>query len=179
MEEAVAFYARNIYSFSGDNHTFIGLHLDRLKTVPSKLEMVNNFMDVIWKRIRDVQFTCRDYRGIMKSADKNGVLMYFDPPYYKAGHHYVKKSDGSIKWEENHYIQLNNLLKEITKAKFVLSIDKPDIFYCKDWYIDPVTQASFTPRTEVKMKKEFIIRNFDKDKERTQSKSKDLFSFTS
>lgn len=170
IEEAVGFYAKNIYSFSGNNIHFSGLHLDRSKTVPSKIERVNNFLYRAWNRIRDVQFTCRDYKDILKKADKKWVLMYIDPPYVDAGKYYLQISKNNELWDEKHYHELAEKLCSIEKAKFVLSIDDPGFFEGNGWNIEPVKQASFFSNTKKKsIKTEYLIRNFDNEKETKMS----------
>lgn len=177
VEEAISFYYKNRYSFSGGNHSYIGLHVDSLYMVPSKIETIGNFLQSIWNRIRDVQFTCRDYRDILKMFDRKQILYYLDPPYFEAGKAYLRNSENNELWIDKNFIELNDCLKHLKHSKFVLSIDNLDFFDNKEWFVEKIKQVSFTSRKSRNIKNEYIIRNFDNEKMTKMSRNTSLSNF--
>jgi DNA adenine methylase len=75
----------------------------------------NNFSDKHAEKLKKTTVLNQDFRKVMKSYDKKGVIQYLDPPYVVQGKTY--KIHGVNAWE------VCEAMKDLKHAKAVLSYD--------------------------------------------------------
>lgn len=112
------------------------------------------------RKLSGVRITNLDFSEVIKAkAEGDQVLMYLDPPYYKAD----QKRAYSHSFRESDHLRLRDLLKE-TNYSFVLTYDNVDeVKELYDWAnIHEVTWRYHTANAAVadrKMGRELIITN--------------------
>ena len=88
-------------------------------------------IEPVSKKLQGVKITCLDWNDVIKvksQYDESDVLLYLDPPYYKAS-----KNIYNYEFTEPDHQKLCNKLKK-TKFKFILSYDaNSDIESMYDW----------------------------------------------
>lgn len=145
-----------------------------------KVEKAFNYFDIkggikdfskiswIWNRIRNVHFENQDFRKIIPRVDREGVLIYCDPPYFKSPE--LCSNQFTVKDHED----LFHLLKDIKEAKFILSIDDRSYYECDKWFYQRVTRknraGSMHNDTQIDVE-EWIISNFDRTKQENKPDS--------
>lgn len=164
IEDAFRFLYINHHSFSGDNNTYHGIGFSSLNhnhgTYLHQIEKI----DKISERIQFVRIECQDFRILLNRCDHSNVFLYLDPPYILGGKKY-EKGIGGIEWNENDIKDLYIILKNLKKAKFVLSFDNKDYFNAPNWFYQKIERINQAASTKTKNKGiEYIIRNFDLDK---------------
>lgn len=106
------------------------------------------------KRLNKVTIENQPYQTLIKHYDKENVLFYIDPPYYKTEKYY-----GDLFSVEDHE-KLRDIIKNL-KGKFILSYNNCD--YIKElyneFYIEEVTR-NHNLKSNNERYKEVIIRNF-------------------
>ena len=166
IEDAARFYYINSHSFSQLNHSYHGLsftgkehwhkpYLNKLKN-----------LDKICERLKHVQLENQDFRTLIRRCDRNGVLLYLDPPYFKGGELYQEMAGNETEWTMQDFEDLRELLTKLENAMFVLSIDNADFWletmphlYVKE--VERVNAASQCVGGEKSRSIEYVIRNFD------------------
>lgn len=148
---AVRFYYLNKTSFGamGTSHNLGASGLKRLnfKTMQERI-------DEIWQRLRDVTILNMDFRRCIERLDGKNTLFYLDPPYY--GIHGLYKHDLTA---EDH-VALADCLKNI-KGKFILSYN--DCGFVRKFYKGFMTKkvsATYSIRTSGRKVGELLIINF-------------------
>lgn len=167
IEDAARFYYVDYHSFSQltadcyHGMSFTGKehwHTPYL----SKLKQLEQICD----RLKNVQIESQDFRTLLKRCDRNGVLIYLDPPYFKGGKTYERMPGNDSTWTMKEFEDLRELLTNLKYAMFVLSIDKADFWletmpnlYVQE--IERINAASMCVGGGEKTKDiEYVIRNF-------------------
>lgn len=125
-----------------------------LKTLRTRIEPVH-------ERLRTVIIENLDWRKCIKRYDRDGVVMYIDPPYPGNGVNYAHNMKS---WSEHHELAL---MLEDTKSKWILSsYDNPEIRDMFHQYtIIPVTTSSGMRKsktnTERVVVQEVLIMNYE------------------
>lgn len=106
------------------------------------------------KRLQKVTIENQSYDVLIKHYDKENVLFYLDPPYYKTERYY-----GNLFSIEDHR-KLRDILANI-KGKFILSYNNCSYIkeLYKDFYIEEVSRNHNLKFNDERYK-EVIIRNF-------------------
>lgn len=174
VDQAVAFFYVNTHSFSGLNVSYHGLPFktcaQHQRAYMSKLQL---FEDV-WSRVRDVIFMNRNVFDLLHDADRPGVFLYVDPPYFNGGFHY-EDIPGGHAWTMDDHVNLRELLWSMEHAKIMISIDD-DKFYKKDgWFVDTV-EKRIVLRCDASVGDEYVITNYT-PRERKFVHCADSFSF--
>jgi len=116
----------------------------------------------IWNRIKNVHFENQDYRKIIPRVDREGVLIYCDPPYFKSPD---LCSDG---FTVKDHKELYDLLCDIKEAKFILSIDDRSYYENDKWFYQRVERKNRAGSKDNNKQvdiEECIISNFDRTKQ--------------
>ena len=200
--DAARFFFLNRLSFSGDMTTFHGIEINKsnmyqsfqffektgfndvLETLSRLVESGNvkkaiNTADAVHRRVKNVRFSCRDYKDFFPACDRRGVLLYVDPPYVKGGNKYKRITSGFVPWTDDDYIKLAALLEGLERARFILSIDDISFFDGKNLFIEEVENVASSSRMPGKKRryKEYVVRNFDPDRVPKMSKNTNLENF--
>lgn len=106
------------------------------------------------KRLNKVTIENQIYETLISHYDKENVLFYIDPPYYKTEKYY-----GNLFSIEDHE-KLRDILKNL-KGKFILSYNNCSYIkeLYKDFYIEEVSR-NHNLKSNSERYKEVIIRNF-------------------
>jgi len=167
IEDAARFYYINRHSFSQMNESYHGISFNGKEhwhtPYLNKLKQIEKY----YERIKFVQLENQDFRTIMKRCDRDGVLLFVDPPYFKGGEVYelmvgMDKEENS--WSLKEFEDLKELLLGYKKAKFVLTVDNKEFFHSEDWFyqeVERINAASFCVGKEKSKDIEYVIRNFD------------------
>lgn len=169
-EDAMRFFYINHHSFSQMNESFHGMSFtgkDHWHTVYlRKLEEIDSF----YNRIKNVEFENQDFRQLIKRCDREDVLIFLDPPYFKGGELYENMAgmEGNS-WTQKDFDDLKELLFGLEKAKFVMTVDDDgtNFFEHPDWFyqkVERINAASLSVGKEKSRDIELVIRNFDPDK---------------
>lgn len=170
VEDAMRFYYINHHSFSQNNTDYHGLsftgHNHWHEPYLNKLKNLDDIAD----RLEEVMWISRDFKNVIKRSDKEGVLMYLDPPYFKGGVKYEQmagREEGAA-WTMQDFDDLRSLLADVKKAKFILSIDREDYWFEKmpnlhSTPVERINAASYCVGGTKKRDIEYVIRNFDPD----------------
>lgn len=164
LDRAVRFLYINRTCFGGnmvDSPNFGSSNLRR-SNLCIATDNLDEFLEPIYKRIKDVYIENMDFRKFIRKFDssntkeKSNVLFYIDPPY-------VGMRGYETKFTENDHIDLFDILKNLN-AKFILSINNDpfilDIY--KDFNVIHKSQkCKIAQKAEdVKDQKELIITNY-------------------
>jgi len=170
IEDAMRFYYVNHHSFSQMNNCYHGMSFTGKEhwhhPYLNKLKNINEY----YERIKFVQFECQDFRDLMKRADKEGVLFFLDPPYFKGGKLYEEMSGMDTDenaWGAQDFEDLREILYDLKRALFVLTVDSKEYFHHEDWYyqeVERVNASSYCVGGEKSRDIEYVIRNFDPKK---------------
>lgn len=114
IEEAFKYFYLNRTSFSGIMHKPRWGYALGSSVTPDRWQKI---IEPVAEKMKDVKITCLDFRKVITKESKNDVLLYLDPPYYKASKA-IYKNEFTI----NDHVELANLLKK-TKFKFILSYE--------------------------------------------------------
>jgi len=125
VENAFKYFYLNRTSFSGImNKPRWGYALGSSVTPEKWKELI----EPVSKKMKDVKITSLDFRQVINTKSQNNVLLYLDPPYFKASKS-IYKNEFKLKDHED----LCDLLKK-TKFKFILSYENtPEIKKMYDW----------------------------------------------
>lgn len=157
FESAYKFFYLNRTSFSGIMSNPRWGYLIGSSTRPERWA---DIIKPVAQKLKKVKITCQDFRNVINesSSYKNkDVLLYVDPPYYKAA-----KNIYTNDFSKNDHIDLARMLKR-TRFKFVLSYDNVDeIRELYSWAIvKDSTWTYFMSENRRQIGKELIITNFD------------------
>lgn len=125
-----------------------------IKTLRERIEPVH-------QRLSTVIIENLDWRECIKRYDREGVIMYIDPPYPDNGVNYAHNMRN---WADHH--ELASMLSS-TKAKWILSsYDNPEVRNLFSGYnIVPVTSASGMQKTKTNSERvvvqEVLVANYD------------------
>lgn len=114
-----------------------------------------NMLKDVSQRLKKVTIENQSYDVLIKHYDKENVLFYLDPPYYKTEHYY-----GNLFSLEDHE-KLRDILSKI-KGKFILSYNNCPYIkeLYKDFYIEEVSRNNNLKYNDNNKYEELIIRNF-------------------
>ena len=154
VENAFKYFYLNRTSFSGImNKPRWGYALGSSVT-PDRWTKI---IEPVSVKMKDTKITSLDFRKVIEKESKKDVLLYLDPPYFKASKSIYKNE---FKLEDHQ--DLCKLLKE-TKFKFILSYeDSPEVRKMYDWA--KIHETNFTYfMSEARRQNgcELIITNFD------------------
>ena len=118
---------------------------------------VNTSFQGYEERLKGVDITKEDYKGIINKYNKPDTFFYLDPP--------VRESQGAYKFPAINFVELAKVLHTI-KGKFLLSIGKSSIQkeLFKDYKIIPITTKYVGEKTkggQTKKTKEFLVMNYE------------------
>jgi len=122
------------------------------------LEKATEYFTKVAHRLQTVKIERRSYDVIIKTYDKDGALIYLDPPYHGTEKYYDSP------FNETEHEKLRDLLKTI-KGRFILSYNDDDYIreLYRDFNIEKLDRASIlTARYLGKEKRyhELLIKNF-------------------
>jgi DNA adenine methylase len=169
IEDAARMYYINHHSFSQMNESYHGLSFTGKEhwhhPYLNKLREIDEF----YKRIQFVQFEEQDFKTLLARCDREGVLLYLDPPYFKGGDLYEYMAGNESEWTMQEFEDLREILSKIKHALFVLSIDKDDFWLeeMPDLYVQPIERinaSSLCVGGEKSKDTEYVIRNFNPSK---------------
>ncbi len=161
LEKAFRYYYLNRTSYSGImKQPAWGFH-------PTKSVHPNKWserIEVAGKKLKDTQITNLDFEEVIKSPAKGKkVLMFVDPPYYKAD----QKRAYEHSFREEEHLRVVNALKNTTHSFILTYDDCPEIKKLYSWAnIYPVSWRYHTANSNKatrKMGQELIITNFKLD----------------
>jgi len=114
-------------------------------------------IEPVASKLQDVKITCLDFREVIKTKSKNNVLIYLDPPYFRAS-----KSIYKNEFTDKNHFNLCELLKK-TPFKFVLSYENNgEIKKMYNWaHIHELNWVYFMSEGRRQEGKELIITNFE------------------
>jgi len=110
------------------------------------------------EKLKNAKITNLDFKKMFSQIpDKEGVLLYLDPPYFKAS-----KAIYCHEFSHQDHIDLKNLLMNLKKAKFILSYENcPEIKEIYNWAkIHKINFRYFMSEGRRQEGSEFIITNF-------------------
>ena len=167
IEDAARVYYVNHHSFSQMMTAYHGLSFTGKEhwhhPYLNKLQDIEEF----YERIKFVQFEHQDFRTLLERCDREGVLLYLDPPYFKGGSAYTNMVGmEEHEWTTKDFLDLREILTNLKRAMFVLSIDRTDFWLeeMPNLYVQPVERtnaASMCVGGEKSTDIEYVIRNFD------------------
>ncbi len=154
IEEAFKYFYLNRTSFSGI------MHKPRWGYALGSSVTPDRWIDLILpvaEKLSSAKITNLDFRKIIEKDSSNDVLLYLDPPYFKAS-----KSIYKNEFTHQDHLDLMNLLKK-TKFKFILSYE--NCHEIKDMYswakIHETSFTYFMSEARRQNGSELIITNFD------------------
>jgi|TARA_B100000029_G_C17372425_1_gene886665 DNA adenine methylase len=114
-------------------------------------------IEPVGKKFSTAKITNLDFRKVILSKSSNKVLIYCDPPYYKASRGIYKKE-----FNNQDHLDLMKLLKK-TKHRFILSYNyHEDLFKLYHWaIIKEKTWKYFMSEERRQVGKELIISNYE------------------
>lgn len=180
IEDAVRFFYVNYHSFSQMNNAYHGISFTGKEQwhTPylNKLKRIDEYAE----RLRHVQLENQDFRSLMKRIDREGVLVFLDPPYFKGGDLYEDMAGMETGWTMQDFEDLREILYGYKNAKFVLTVDNKDYFSHDDWFyqeVERINAASVRLNGAEKSRDiEYVIRNFDPNKCRKMTELQIEFS---
>jgi DNA adenine methylase len=118
---------------------------------------VNTSFEGYQERLKGVDITKEDYKGIIDKYNKPDTFFYLDPP--------VRESQGAYKFPAINFVELAKVLHTI-KGKFLLSIGKSSIQkeLFRDFKVIPITTKYVGEKTkggQTKKTKEFLVLNYE------------------
>lgn len=154
IENAFKYFYLNRTSFSGImNKPRWGYALGSSVTPDRWTKLI----EPVSVKMKDVKITSLDFRKVIEKESKNDVLLYLDPPYFKASKS-IYKNEFKLKDHQD----LCELLKK-TKFKFILSYeDSPEVRTMYSW--TKIHETNFTYfMSEARRQNgcELIITNFE------------------
>ncbi len=113
-------------------------------------------IEPVGKKFLQAKITNLDFKKVITSKSTNDVLIYCDPPYYKASKGIYKKE-----FSEKDHLDLMKLLKK-TSYKFILSYNyHKDLFKMYNWAnIKEKTWKYFMSENRRQIGKELVISNY-------------------
>jgi DNA adenine methylase len=158
VEYALAFFYLNTHSYSGIHTGFHGLNFSTpAQNQKAYLSKIGLFEE-IWSRIQHVTFKSTDVIDLLKSADRENVFIYLDPPYFQGGDVY-ERIQGGKEWSDSDFLRLRGRLHEMQHAKMLISIDQGEYFMKDGWYLEEIEKTKKL-RAEAKIGRETIVTNF-------------------
>jgi DNA adenine methylase len=117
---------------------------------------VNTSFQGYQERLKGVDITKEDYKGVIEKYNKPDTFFYLDPP--------VRESQGAYKFPAINFVELAKVLHTI-KGKFLLSIGKSSIQkeLFRDFTVIPITTKYVGEKTkggQTKKTKEFLVLNY-------------------
>ena len=153
IEQAFRFFYLNRTSFSGIMVNPRWGYLLGSSVTPDRW---TNIIDPVSKKLENVRITCLDFREVIKEKSNNNVLMYIDPPYFKAS-----KAIYNNEFTKKDHVDLCKILQK-TSYKFILSYENCNEI--KDNYewanINEINWTYFMSEARRQEGKELIITNF-------------------
>lgn len=153
IERAFRFFYLNRTSFSGIMVNPRWGYLVGSSVTPDRWI---DIVDPVAKKLEKVKITNLDFRKVIEKKSNHDVLMYIDPPYFKAS-----KSIYNHEFKEEDHIDLCKLLIK-TDFKFILSYENCDeIKEIYNWAnINEIDWTYFMSEGRRQNGKEVIITNF-------------------
>jgi len=156
IERAFKYFYLNRTSFSGImKKPRWGYRIGSSVTPDKWPERINP----VAEKLINARITNLDFRDLFKQIpDEEGVLLYIDPPYFKAS-----KDIYCHEFSHQDHIDLMNLLKNLKKAKFILSYENcPEVQEIYNWAkIHKINFKYFMSEGRRQDGSELIITNFE------------------
>lgn len=153
VERAFKYFYLNRTSFSGImNKPRWGYAIGSSVTPDRWVDII----DPVAQKLAGTELTSVDFREMIEKPSDNEVLLYLDPPYYKAS-----KAIYNNEFSEEDHIDLMKLLKK-TKFKFILSYENsPEIRELYKWAnIHEISFRYYMSEARRQDGNELIITNF-------------------
>lgn len=163
MDKAIAFFVVTTMSYNSTNSSFAystkEIRRNRSQSV-SRYQSKIDELERISTRLSRIQFFNRSAIEIIEKFQREGTLMYLDPPYPGE----VRSSIGAYSNEmsEDEHIEMLDIIKD-SNVRIAISTYENDLYndYLKDWFVYRDKERGTGATNSGSRKQEILMTNYD------------------